>query len=242
MRGQILSIGMDQEHVDSTRNNLATLSFELVPIDSMVNLPLITERTDFRLIYLNTLALPARTGKETINQLRSSTHSPIISIALYDEIEEILVAGADMCFAPETEHRLVFMHMMAILRRFELYDSYDRGEYGKTILYRGNLVIDPWRQRLTRNGKEIPLLPREFRLLTYMAQNPEIVLTPIKLSKAIWSEDDSFAQEVPKAISELRRRLGDTYKQPKYIQTIRGVGYRFLFSGPKSKYDENCYN
>ena len=161
--------------------------------------------------------------------IRSETYAPIVAVVPKNEIEEALVAGADVCFDPNTTLHIVFAHIMAMLRRFELYDNYDRTEYSKSILYRGNLVIDPWRQHVTLDGLEVTLRPREFRLLTYMAKNPGIVLTPSMLSAAIWSDDSGYEKEVAKSVSELRRALGDSKENPNYIETVRGVGYRFLF-------------
>ena len=128
--------------------------------------------------------------------------------------EESLVAGADVCFDPNTTPHIVFAHIMAMLRRFELYDNYDRTEYSKSILYRGNLVIDPWRQRVTLDGLEVTLRPREFRLLTYMAKNPGIVLTPSMLSAPTGHISDKTAyimmryqDEVDEANEELNGKV-----------------------------------
>ena len=89
-------------------------------------------------------------------------------------------------------------------------------------------MIDSARHRVTRNGEEIALLPREFRLLSHFARNPGVILNAEQLGRAIWLSEHNYGRDVTKVVSELRRKLDDDRLTHTYIETIHGVGYRFI--------------
>ena len=95
-------------------------------------------------------------------------------------------------------------------------------------LFRGDLMIDSARHRVTRNGEGIALLPREFRLLSYFAHNPGLVLNTEQLGQAIWLSEHNYDRDVTKVVSDLRRKLDDDRATHTYIETVHGVGYRFV--------------
>ena len=109
-----------------------------------------------------------------------------------------------------------------------LYNHYDISQPDASVLHRGELVIDPIRHRLTLAGNEVHLRRREFRLLLYFAENPGIVLTPEKICETVWMTESHYNRDVSAVIAELRKKLKDDPKHPVYIETVHGVGYRFL--------------
>ena len=125
----------------------------------------------------------------------------------------------DMDVVPET---------LALLRRYTLYNRYDISQPDASVLHRGELVIDPIRHRLTLAGHEVRLRRREFRLLLYFAKKPGIVLTPEKICETVWMTESHYNRDVSAVIAELRKKLRDNSKHPVYIETVHGVGYRFL--------------
>lgn len=98
----------------------------------------------------------------------------------------------------------------------------------RTIFRFGDFEVDEARFELRRNGLVEPLQPRVFDLLCAMARRPDAVLSRAELLADVWSgvcvTNDALAQ----AIMSLRRALGDTRETPRYVETVRGRGYRFL--------------
>ena len=187
-----------------------------------------------KLCHLLILALPEE-NKETwpkiLAALRKSRPTPIMLLA--DEWDEdtrteMLKDGADMCFSAKSAPEAIGAHALALLRRYTLYNHYDISQPDASVLHRGELVIDPIRHRLTLAGHEVRLRRREFRLLLYFAENPGIVLTPEKICETVWMTESHYNRDVSAVIAELRKKLRDDPKHPVYIETVHGVGYRFL--------------
>ena len=187
-----------------------------------------------KLCHLLILALPEE-NKETwlkiLAALRKSRPTPIMLLA--DEWDEdtrteMLKGGADMCFSAKSAPEAIGAHALALLRRYTLYNHYDISQPDASVLHRGELVIDPIRHRLTLAGNEVRLRRREFRLLLYFAENPGIVLTPEKICETVWMTESHYNRDVSAVIAELRKKLRDNSKHPVYIETVHGVGYRFL--------------
>ena len=185
-------------------------------------------RDSYQLIYYESSGLYEQDVIREIKTLREMSLSPLIAMIPKEHIEDALSAGADMCFAIGYNRQIICAHAFALLRRYEVYDQYDRIRNRPVTLHRGDLEIDLRRRIVKRNGQEIALHGREYRLLSYFAENPKTVHKAADLSAAVWN-DDQYEMVVAKAVSELRRKLGDSSKAPKYIETVRRSGYRFLF-------------
>lgn len=161
-------------------------------------------------------------------RIRDTTPAPLLFIAAPGYTVGLLKAGADLCLPPDTIEENIVSHAMALIRRYVLYNHYDVKNPDTTILYRGDLVIDPMRCRVTHAGKPLHLQRRELRLLIYFAQNPDIVLTPEQICETVWMTEHDYNRDVSAVIAELRRKLSDNKEHPTYIETVRGIGYRFL--------------
>lgn len=169
--------------------------------------------------------------QETLATLRKSRPVPIILLAdKWDEKMRIkmLKDGADMCFSAKVSPETIGAQALALLRRYTLYNRYDISQPDASVLHRGELVIDPIRHRVTLGGNDVRLRRREFRLLLYFAENPGIVLTPEKICEKIWMTESHYNRDVSAVIAELRKKIGDDPKHPVYIETVHGIGYRFL--------------
>jgi two-component system KDP operon response regulator KdpE len=95
-------------------------------------------------------------------------------------------------------------------------------------IVRGSLVIDRERFRLLRDGEEVRLTPKEFELLTYLAQHQGRVLTHRTILKAIWGPHAVDQPEHLRVlVGSLRKKIEPTPASPKYILTEPWVGYRF---------------
>jgi DNA-binding response OmpR family regulator len=90
------------------------------------------------------------------------------------------------------------------------------------------LTIDVARRRVTVEGREVDLKPREFDLLAHLAGSPGRVFTREQLLASVWGLDYSGdPRTVDTHVKTIRERLSDEAERPRWIETVRGVGYRF---------------
>ena len=92
----------------------------------------------------------------------------------------------------------------------------------------GEFEIDPGNRRCLRGGEEVPLTSRVFDILLVFAENPGRLLGKDELIEKVWQGDFVEDGNLTRNVSTLRRALGDVAKEPKYIVTVQGHGYRFL--------------
>ncbi len=185
------------------------------------------------------LMLPSMGGMDICKKLRQEKNeAPIMMLtAKDDELEKIigLELGADDYMTKPFSPREVLARMKAIMRRMNsksnLEDSLVNSD-GSTENYElikvGDIQIDPSQYEVIVRGKKIEVTPKEFELLMYMIKRINRILSREQLLDAIWNFD--YAGEtriVDVHISHLREKLEVDTKNPVYIQTVRGFGYKF---------------
>jgi len=179
------------------------------------------------------LMLPGVDGLEVCRRLRQRSAVPILMLtARGDEVDRVvgLELGADDYLAKPFSMRELLARVKAILRRVEL--SRARVPGPPSQFERDGLAIDAGRRRVTIDGQEVALKPREFDLLAFLARQPGQVFTRAQLLEQVWGYDyagDSRTVDVH--VRSLRTKLGDRADQPRWIETIWGVGYRFREAG-----------
>ena len=100
-----------------------------------------------------------------------------------------------------------------------------------TVFSFGECRLDAHSHKLFRRDSEVLLTPKEFRLLDYFARNAGRALTRQKILDEVWGEDLIVTERsVDRCINTLRNKVEPSPQQPRYIQTIRDVGYRFELS------------
>ncbi len=174
--------------------------------------------------------LPGIDGFEVLRQLRRETRAPVLFLtARADEVDKVvgLEMGADDYLVKPFSVRELVTRIKALLRRAygELADT----QTGRT-LRRGDLVIDLERRRVTRDGERIGLTTTEFDLLRHLASRPGRVYTRAQLLELVRDYDDALEQDertINVHISHIRDKVEPDPSQPRYIRTVRGVGYAF---------------
>jgi DNA-binding response OmpR family regulator len=173
--------------------------------------------------------LPGIDGFEVCRRLRRESRAPVIFLtARADEVDKVvgLEIGADDYLVKPFSVRELVSRVKALLRRAygELADT----ETGRT-LRRGDLVIDLERRRVTRDGERITLTTTEFDLLRHMAAKPGRVYTRTQLLELVRDYDalDQDERTINVHISHIRDKIEPDPAQPRYIRTVRGVGYAF---------------
>ncbi|PEN14405.1 DNA-binding response regulator [Longibacter salinarum] len=179
--------------------------------------------SDINLIVLD-IMLPGLDGYEVCRRLRSRVETEMIPIIFLsakteeeDQIEGLMLGGDDYLTKPVSPQVLV-AHVKAVLRRSGVEES--------NILEVDNLTIYEDEYRAELNGEDLGLTLTEFELLRYLVRHPRKAFTRQQLLETIWKDAMMVTERTVDAhIKNLREKLGEFAK---HIQTVRGVGYRFV--------------
>jgi DNA-binding response OmpR family regulator len=185
------------------------------------------EEGRFDLVILD-LMLPQMGGVEVCRQLRSRSQVPIIMLtAKGSETDKVagLEVGADDYITKPFSMREFRSRVKAALRRSRM----GGGESAATgAIESGELTIDFDRRMVTLDGEEVKVTYVEFEILGALARSPGRVLTRETLLEHVWGDSDyRDPRTVDVHIRHLREKLERDPKEPEYLFTVRGVGYRF---------------
>jgi len=177
------------------------------------------------------LMLPELDGRAVIRAVRrddEAAATPILILsARGSTIDRIagLEDGADDYLPKPFSPAELVLRVKSILRRTSPGGS-DRS--GQASLRLADVVVDLDRYEVTRDGMPIPLTPVEFKLLATLIEAGGRVLTRDQLLDAVWGQDqaDVLDRTVDVHVGRLRDRLGDDAESPRYVVTVRGIGYR----------------
>jgi two-component system KDP operon response regulator KdpE len=172
------------------------------------------------------LGLPDLDGVEVCRQIRESLNVPIVVLSARgaegDKVRALDVGADDYVTKPFGAEELL-ARIRAALRRC------DAPAPPSEPIVRGGLTIERERFRVLRDGEEVRLTPKEFELLTFLAQQPGRVLTHRAILKAIWGPNAVDQPEHLRVlIGALRKKIEVNPSTPVYILTEPWVGYRFM--------------
>ncbi|MBI4515135.1 MAG: response regulator transcription factor [Deltaproteobacteria bacterium] len=171
------------------------------------------------------IMLPKRNGLEVLRRIRAhNAEIPVLIIsARGDESDKVLglELGADDYISKPFSVSELRARINARLRRKRV------GAAGRQLEGFGEVRVDCERYRVTRAGKEVPMTAREFAVLAYFLRNPDRVITRDMLLHAVWKLEFSTLRTVDNFIARLRAKLEPDPDNPRYLLTVRGVGYRF---------------
>ena len=172
------------------------------------------------------LMLPGLSGTEVCKQLRSRSNVPIIMLTAKDtEVDKVvgLELGADdYVTKPYSKAELVARIKAVLRRQGEVVEAAD------AVLTAGPVKIDVERHQVKINNTSVALPLKEFELLEYLIRNSGRVLTRAQLIDRVWGSDyfgDTKTLDVH--VKRLRAKIEKDPANPIYIQTIRGLGYKF---------------
>ncbi|MEH7460273.1 DNA-binding response regulator [Bacillus pseudomycoides] len=188
------------------------------------------EQNKYNLIILD-LMMPKVDGIEVCRRLRNKTNIPILMLTAKDqEVDKVLGLGigADDYITKPFSINEVVARVKALMRRFLILGS-NANTQEKTILTFKGLTIDVKKYTVNVDGQDIPLTGKELELLKFFASNPEQVFTKTQLFRNVWDsnyiEDDNT---VMVHIRKLRKKIEIDPSNPKFIQTVWGIGYKFV--------------
>lgn len=186
------------------------------------------EGRDYQLVILDVM-MPGFDGFDTLEKIRARSCVPVLMLtAKGDGASKVrgLRAGADDYLPKPFDLEELSARVLALIRR---YTCLNRGLGGgeSPICFSG-LSIDPDARVVQTAGGPIELPPKEFDLLLLLARNQGRVLTKQRIYEEVWGEPYAYDDSTIMAIvSRLRKKIEPDQSHPSYIQTVRGVGYRF---------------
>jgi len=189
----------------------------------------LARKRDPHLILLD-IRLPDISGFDVCRQLRAEgKRQPILVLtALDEELDKVLglELGADDYVVKPYSLRELISRVRALLRR--AYGELAAVSVGDRLRF-GEVEVDMERLLVTRRGKLVDLTPTEFRLLRYLVSNPGRPCSRVELIEAVWgyASDIGSDRTVDVHIRHLRKKLEDDPANPRWIVTVRGVGYKF---------------
>ena len=181
----------------------------------------------FDLLLLDVM-MPGMDGFETLAQIRAESNLPILMFtSKNDHLSKVkgLRSGADDYLTKPFDIDELTARIISLIRR---YTRFNRNE-GQTVpLVYDGLTIDMDTHSITTANGAFELPPKEFDLLLTLARNQGRILTKQQIYEEVWGEayvyDDSNIMAV---ISRLRKKLEENPANPQFIQTVKGIGYRF---------------
>jgi phosphate regulon transcriptional regulator PhoB len=220
---KILIVEDDRDIVEMITYNLRADGYEVLSAFTGKDGITLARRERPDLIILD-IMLPVMDGFEVCRVLKSTEATacvPIIILSAKSQETDKIVGlelGADDYVTKPFSPRELIARIRAVLRRNQ--ERQPRGE-----ITRGQMVIDGTKHKVLVRKQEIELTATEFRLLECLAQRPGVVLSRSQLLEAVGGDESMvYDRTVDAHIKSLRRKLG---KAKDYIETVRGVGYRF---------------
>lgn len=175
--------------------------------------------------------LPGLGGFDILRELRRTSHVPVLMLtALGDEVDRIagLEIGADDYLPKTFSTRELLARLRSVLRRSAITTA-ARQESKAAPLSLGPLWMDPAARTATLDESPLSLTKVEFDLLLALVEAPGRVRSREQLLLAAADRDfEAFDRSIDVHISSVRKKLGDDPKAPRWIETIRGIGYRML--------------
>ena len=174
------------------------------------------------------IMMPGIDGYTLIKRVRESSNMPILVLSAKGKDSEKILGldlGADDYLTKPFNPLEIVARVRSSLRRY--YKLNDASSGGTDILRNGNLCIDRRLLQFWKDGREIPLTPTEFRRMSLFMANPGRVYTKVQLYEYLNGEYfENDENTIMVHISNLREKIEDNSRQPEYLITVRGLGYK----------------
>ncbi|MDX6377227.1 MAG: two-component system, OmpR family, response regulator RegX3 [Gaiellaceae bacterium] len=180
-------------------------------------------------VILLDVMLPDLSGREVCRRIRATSAVPIIMLsALDEEVDKVvgLELGADDYITKPFGMRELRSRVRAVLRRSQLAAATPESDGERLEV--GDVLLDPARRVVTVGAASVDLTYVEVELLQMLMSSPGRVFSRAQLLDGVWgSSDFREPRTVDVHVRHLREKLEPSPSEPRYIQTVRGVGYRF---------------
>ena len=219
MLGTVLLIEDDEEIAQLIALYLRSADFEVFQCRQAEDGLEFLERAEVLLLDIN---LPGMSGWDFLRLARQKADLPILVVSALESDEDKLQAyglGADDFITKPFSPKILTAKVLAHWRRVMPKED---------ELHFGPFTLSFKEKRLLKSGAPVKLSRKEAELLEFLARHPGIPFKPEDLYHQIWKNAWGDLTTVPVHIQRLRRKLGDDPANPRYIETVFGLGYRFL--------------
>jgi len=218
---KILIVEDDENIRELLRIYLEKEKFEVIEAEDGQQALSMFEREKPHLIILD-LMIPLTDGIKVAQEIRKKSNVPILILTAKaeeeDRIKGLEVGADDYVTKPFSPKELVLRVNNLIKRTYP----------EEQIIKFKDLEIHPKEMKVFQNGKEIPLTAKEFKIIFAMVKKPGVVFSRENIMDEIYTEYDDvvFDRTIDVYIKNIRKKLGDNPKNPKYIESVYGAGYR----------------
>lgn len=185
------------------------------------------QKNDYQLVVLDVM-MPGMDGFETLERIRAGSNVPILMLtAKNDNSSKVLGlrAGADDYLTKPFDMQEFLARAWSLIRRYTRFNG--QGEGAGELVFKG-LTIDRDNYRVMTERETYELPPKEFGVLMYLAEHQGKILTKQQIYEAVWKEDYVYDDSnIMAVISRLRKKIEPDTASSVYIQTVKGIGYRF---------------
>ncbi len=240
-RHRVLVVDDDLRLRDLLKRYLSEQGFAADTVPDGAALDRALTRNRYDLIVLDVM-LPGEDGFAICRRIRGSdtveAHLPIIMLtAKGDDVDRIvgLEMGADDYLPKPFNPRELVARINAVLRRQAPLPTPGAPSEADEVMSFGPFKFNLGTRELSRDGEPLPMTTGEFGLLKVLAQHPRVPLSRDKLTElARGREHDTFDRAIDVQVSRLRKLLGEDPANPRYLQTVWGLGYVFVPDGKKN--------
>lgn len=183
---------------------------------------------DFNIILLDVM-LPDGSGYDFCREIRKESELPIIFMTACDEEVNVVLGldmGGDDYVTKPIRVKELISRINAVLRRKGITNTKSSEE----MIRSGNIIIEPLKYKVYKNGVNIDLTAIEYKLLLILIKNKGNTIERVTLLEKLWDVEGNFVDgnSLTVYIKRLREKIEDDIKNPKYIETVRGIGYRWV--------------
>ncbi|OMF61933.1 response regulator transcription factor [Paenibacillus sp. FSL R5-0766] len=185
--------------------------------------------TQIDLVILD-IMMPVMDGLQLIKQIRATHHMPVLFLSAKSQDHDKILGlglGADDYIAKPFNPLEIVARVEALLRRVNHFDAAEIPAAKEQNLVLGDLMLDRSQCILFRSGSPVTLTSTEYKIMELLLDQPGRVFTRKKIYEAVW--DDYYAHEdstIMVHISNIREKIERDSRQPEYLKTIRGLGYK----------------
>lgn len=179
------------------------------------------------------LMLPGMDGYEICRRVRDEIDIPILMVTARSEAVDVirgLGLGADDYITKPFDPSELVARVRSHIKRYQRLTGTGKEtalDTGEHVLQIQDIRIEPETWKVWKRGEEVHLANREFELLRFMAQNPNMVFSKERLFEAVWGYDYvSDAATVSVHVNRIREKIEDDARNPKILETVWGAGYR----------------
>lgn len=185
---------------------------------------------NYDLILLD-IIMPEKDGFTLLKELRErNILTPVILLSGREEdsaqVEGLSLGADDYMIKPFSKSVLV-SKIRAIIRRTQQYSNSDETQL-RTVIKRGPFSLHLNSQTVLKNGNEISLSAKEFTLLCYFMENPDVILTKQEIFSNVWKSENSDDNSILVYIKRLRDKIEENPSSPRHLTTVWGKGYKFI--------------